>query len=324
MTTAMPERQFIQTNGIRMAVYAAGPEDSAFPPIILCHGFPELAFSWRHQLRDLAAQGFRVIAPDQRGYGDTDAPEAVEAFTLEELCLDLVGLLDAFGIEKAVFCGHDWGGFVVWQMAMRHPDRVAGVIGVNTPFTKRAPMDPIALYRRRFGDDMYIVFFQQPEAPEAVFEADVDKTFRFFMRKSDTSPAEFDSRPAGQRSLALQTALQHYKPEADPQQFLSEAERAVFVDTFTRTGFRGGINWYRNFTRNWERSADLLDHVSQPSLMIMAENDVVLPPSAADGMEAYVPQLTKVLIRGSGHWTQQEKPRETSEAIGAWMRSVFA
>lgn len=324
MTTAMPERQFIQTNGVRMAVYAAGPEDSAFPPIILCHGFPELAFSWRHQLRDLAAQGFRVIAPDQRGYGDTDAPEAVEAFTLEELCLDLVGLLDAFGIEKAVFCGHDWGGFVVWQMAMRHPDRVAGVIGVNTPFTKRAPMDPIALYRRRFGDDMYIVFFQQPEAPEAVFEADVDKTFRFFMRKSDTSPAEFDSRPAGQRSLALQTALQHYKPEADPQQFLSEAERAVFVDTFTRTGFRGGINWYRNFTRNWERSADLVDHVSQPSLMIMAENDVVLPPSAADGMEAYVPQLTKVLIRGSGHWTQQEKPRETSEAIGAWMRSVFA
>ncbi len=324
MTTAMPERQFIQTNGIRMAVYAAGPEDSAFPPIILCHGFPELAFSWRHQLRDLAAQGFRVIAPDQRGYGDTDAPEAVEAFTLEELCLDLVGLLDAFGIEKAVFCGHDWGGFVVWQMAMRHPDRVAGVIGVNTPFTKRAPMDPIALYRRRFGDDMYIVFFQQPEAPEAVFEADVDKTFRFFMRKSDTSPAEFDSRPAGQRSLALQTALQHYKPEADPQQFLSEAERAVFVDTFTRTGFRGGINWYRNFTRNWERSADLVDHVSQPSLMIMAENDVVLPPSAADGMEAYVPRLTKVLIRGSGHWTQQEKPRETSEAIGAWMRSVFA
>ena len=324
MTTAMPERQFIQTNGIRMAVYAAGPEDSAFPPIILCHGFPELAFSWRHQLRDLAAQGFRVIAPDQRGYGDTDAPEAVEAFTLEELCLDLVGLLDAFGIEKAVFCGHDWGGFVVWQMAMRHPDRVAGVIGVNTPFTKRAPMDPIALYRRRFGDDMYIVFFQQPESLEELFDEDVHKTLRLYMRKSDTSPAELDSRPAGQRSLALQAALQHYKPEADPQQFLSEAERAVFVDTFTRTGFRGGINWYRNFTRNWERSADLLDHVSQPSLMIMAENDVVLPPSAADGMEAYVPQLTKVLIRGSGHWTQQEKPRETSEAIGAWMRSVFA
>jgi pimeloyl-ACP methyl ester carboxylesterase len=115
----------------------------------------------------------------------------------------------------------------------------------------------------------------------------------------------------------------HYKPEADAQQFLSEAERAVFVETFTRTGFRGGINWYRNFTRNWERSAGLVDHVSQPSLMIMAENDVVLPPSAADGMEAYVPRLTKVLIKGSGHWTQQEKPDETSQAIAGWMRKVF-
>jgi pimeloyl-ACP methyl ester carboxylesterase len=323
MTTAMPERQFIQTNGIRMAVYAAGPEASAYPPIILCHGFPELAFSWRRQLKDLAAQGFRVIAPDQRGYGDTDGPTAVDAYTLDELCRDLVGLLDAFGIEKAVFCGHDWGGFVVWQMALRHPERVAGVIGVNTPFTKRAPMDPIALYRRRFGDDMYIVFFQQPEAPEAVFEADVDKTFRFFMRKSDISPEQFASRPAGQRSLALQTALQHYNPASDPHQFLSDAERAVFVETFRRTGFRGGINWYRNFTRNWEHSADLVDHVSQPSLMIMAENDVVLPPSAADGMEAYVPQLTKVLIRGSGHWTQQEKPYETNAAIAGWMRDVF-
>jgi pimeloyl-ACP methyl ester carboxylesterase len=123
--------------------------------------------------------------------------------------------------------------------------------------------------------------------------------------------------------LALQTALQHYNPASDPHQFLSDAERAVFVETFRRTGFRGGINWYRNFTRNWEHSADLVDHVSHPSLMIMAENDVVLPPSAADGMEAYVPQRTKVLIRGSGHWTQQEKPYETNAAIAGWMRDVF-
>jgi pimeloyl-ACP methyl ester carboxylesterase len=323
MTIAMPDRQFIKTNGIRMAVYAAGPEDSAFPPIILCHGFPELAFSWRHQLRDLAAQGFRVLAPDQRGYGDTERPEAVDAYAIDALCQDLAGLLDAFDIPKAVFCGHDWGGLIVWQMAMRHPELTAGVIGVNTPFTKRPPIDPIALYRKRFGDDMYIVFFQEPGAAEALFEADIDKTFRFFMRRSDTSPEAFEGRPAAQRSLALQTALLHYKPEADAQQFLSEAERAVFVETFTRTGFRGGINWYRNFTRNWERSAGLVDHVSQPSLMIMAENDVVLPPSAADGMEAYVPRLTKVLIKGSGHWTQQEKPDETSQAIAGWMRKVF-
>jgi pimeloyl-ACP methyl ester carboxylesterase len=323
MTTIMPPRSFITTNGIRMALYEAGPSDSAFPPIILCHGFPELAFSWRHQLQDLAAQGFRVIAPDQRGYGETESPAAIEAFDMENLCADLIGLLDARNIDRAVFCGHDWGGFIVWQMGMRYSDRVAGVIGVNTPFTKRAPMDPIALYRKRFGDDMYIVFFQTPDEPEAVFEADIDKTFRFFMRASDVTPQEFDARPSERRSLALQEALQHYNPETDPRQLLSAEERAVYVNAFTRSGFRGPINWYRNFTRNWERGATLEDHVTAPSLMIMAENDVVLPPSAADGMEAYVPTLSKVLIKGSGHWTQQEKPAETTAAIADWMRHTF-
>ncbi len=323
MTTAMPPAHFVATNGIQMAVYEAGPADSAYPPIILCHGFPELAFSWRHQIRDLAAQGFRVFAPDQRGYGATEAPVGVESYDIEHLLGDLVGLLDAKGIDRAVFCGHDWGGFVVWAMGQRHPERVAGVIGVNTPFTKRSPVDPIALYRKRFGDDMYIVFFQEPDKAEAVFESDIDKTFRYFMRKSDVSQQSFEARPAERRSLALQDGLAHFDPAKDTQQLLSDEERAVFVDAFTRTGFRGGINWYRNFTRNWERSASVPDHVAAPSLMIMAENDVVLPPSAADGMEAYVPNLKKILIRGSGHWTQQEKPEETTEAIAGWMRATF-
>jgi pimeloyl-ACP methyl ester carboxylesterase len=324
MTTAMPPMQRLAVNGITMAVYEAGPENSPYPPIVLCHGFPELAFSWRHQIRDLAAQGFRVLTPDQRGYGGTDAPAAVEAYDMEALTGDLISLLDVKGIDRAVFCGHDWGGFVVWQMGQRFADRVAGVIGVNTPFTKRPPIDPIALYRKRFGDDMYIVFFQQPDKAEAVFEADIDRTFRFFMRASEVTPQDFDARPAERRSLALQEALAHFDASKEDHQFLSEEERAVFVDTFTRTGFRGGINWYRNFTRNWERSANLPDHVSAPSLMIMAENDVVLPPSAADGMEAYVPNLTKVLIKGSGHWTQQERPEQTTQAISTWMHATFA
>jgi len=324
MTIAMPPVQHLDVNGIRMAVYEAGPAGSPWPPIVLCHGFPELAFSWRHQIRDLAARGFHVLAPDQRGYGGSDAPEAVEAYDLDALCGDLIGLLDAKGIERAVFCGHDWGGLVVWRMGQQFPDRVAGVIGVNTPFTKRAPMDPIALYRKRFGETMYIVFFQEPGLAEAVFEADIDKTFRFFMRRSDVSPQSFEARPAAQRTLALQEALAHFDPAADQAQFLSDEERAVFVSAFARSGFRGGINWYRNFTRNWEHSAAVPDHVGAPSLMIMAENDVVLPPSAADGMEAFVPNLTKVLIRGSGHWTQQERPAETTAAIADWMGATFS
>src|SRR5205085_731866 len=162
-------------------------------------------------------------------------PEPVEDYDMEHLTGDLVGLLDHVKIDKAIFVGHDWGGFVVWQMPLRHLDRVAGVVGVNTPHYDRAPADPIELFRQRFGDKMYI-------------------------------------------------------------------------DTFSKTGFTGGINWYRNFSRNWQRAKGLDHNVRVPSLMIMAENDAVLPPSAADGMEKLVPDLEKYLVRDSGHWTQQEKP----------------
>ena len=146
-----------------MGYYEAGPTTDK-PPVVLCHGWPELAFSWRHQIKALAEAGIRVIAPDQRGYGATDRPEAVEDYDLEHLTGDLVGLLDHLKIDKAIFVGHDWGGFVVWQMPLRHPIRVAGVVGVNTPHFPRAPIDPIELFRQRFGDKMYIVQFQDPGA----------------------------------------------------------------------------------------------------------------------------------------------------------------
>lgn len=312
----------VRANGIALAVHDPGGE-SALPPIVLCHGFPEIAFSWRHQLAALPAAGLRVIAPDQRGYGASDRPEPVEAYDMEALTGDLVGLLDAYGWEKAVFCGHDWGGFVVWQMGARYPERTAGVIGLNTPYTKRPPIDPIALYRQRFGDDFYIVAFQEPAAPEAAFEADLDKTFRFFLRKSDLSPAAFEALPPARRTFSFQTALAHYDPATDRNQFLSKAEIDAYVAAFSVSGFRGPINWYRNFTRNWERSAHIADHVAAPSLMIMAEDDLVLPPSAADGMEKYVPNLTKALVKGSGHWTQQEQPDAVNRLIIDWMARTF-
>ena len=157
----MPPLQFAETNGIRMGFYEAGPKADR-PPVVLCHGWPEIAFSWRHQIKALAEAGIRVIAPDQRGYGATDRPEPVDAYDLAHLTGDLVGLLDHLKIDKAIFVGHDWGGFVVWQMALRHRDRVAGVVGVNTPHYDRAPSDPIELMRKRFGDQMYIVQFQNP------------------------------------------------------------------------------------------------------------------------------------------------------------------
>jgi pimeloyl-ACP methyl ester carboxylesterase len=310
-----------------MAYYEAGPRGGV--PIVFCHGFPELAFSWRHQIAALAAAGRWVIAPDQRGYGLTSRPAAVESYDLEHLTGDLVGLLDHLKVKKAIFAGHDWGGFVVWQMPLRHPDRVAGVIGLNTPFMPRSPADPIAIMRARLGEEMYIVHFQKPGEADAVLDSDVSKSMNFFLRRPIPGqlPSEgfaTERKPGDPSAFALINILKAYDPAFDPRgKFLSDDELAVFVDTFKRTGFTGGINWYRNFTRNWERSAGVEDKVNVPSLMIMAEHDAVLPPSAADGMEAYIPDLEKVLIRDSGHWTQQEQPEAVNVAIIDWLDRRF-
>ena len=172
----------VATNGIRLNVAQAGPANG--PLMILLHGFPEFWYGWRKQIPALAAAGFRVWAPDQRGYGATERPQPIEAYDIEHLTGDLVGLLDHLKIEKAIFVGHDWGGFVVWQMPLRHIDRVAGVVGINTPHTDRAPADPIELFRKRFGEHMYIVQFQNPSREvDDIFNGRVEQTFDAFMRK---------------------------------------------------------------------------------------------------------------------------------------------
>lgn len=317
-----PKARFVQANGVRLALHAAGPE-GATPPIVFCHGFPEIAFSWRHQMRALSALGFRVLAPDQRGYGASDTPKGVDAYQIEHLCADMIALLDAEGIEQAVFCGHDWGGFIVWEMARRYPSRVAGVIGLNTPHLPRAPIDPLRILEARFGPDMYIVFFQRPNEAEALFEADVEKTIRYFFRRSDVFPELFAARPAERRDLAFQRALPRFDATDTSSQLLTDVERAIYVEAFHRSGFHGPVNWYRNMSGNWARAAGLTDQIDQPCLMIMAQNDIVLPPSAADGMETRIANLEKVLIEGSGHWTQQEKPEEVNRVIADWMARIF-
>jgi pimeloyl-ACP methyl ester carboxylesterase len=330
--TMMPPVRYADVNGIRMAYYEAGPEGEGIP-LVFCHGFPELAFSWRHQVKAMSDAGRWVIAPDQRGYGLTDAPAEVESYALENLCADLVALLDHKGIEKAIFVGHDWGGFVVWYMAIRHPDRVAGVIGMNTPFNERAPLDPIEIMRSRLGERMYIVHFQTPGEADAVLDRDVRKTMNLFMKRPfDIPGAPVDAgagfaaeRKPGDPSLfALVDMLEVYDAAGDPRPpLLTDEEFEAFVETFERTGFTGGINWYRNFTRNWHASKDLEHRVHQPSLMIMAEKDAVLPPSAADGMEALIPDLEKKLVLGSGHWTQQEEPEAVNRIMLDWLGRRF-
>lgn len=311
--------RYVETNGIRMAVY----EQGAGVPVVMSHGFPELAFSWRHQIPALAAAGFHAIAPDQRGYGLTDRPQAVESYDIHHLTGDLVGLLDALKIEKAVFVGHDWGGIVTWAMPLLHPHRVLGVVGVNTPFLPRAPMDPIALMRAAYGENMYIVFFQKPGVADALLAKDVGKTLRLFYRKTGLTIEEFDKRPAEERNLAFAAALETDETQWPGKVLLSAEEYEFYRAAFARTGFTGGVNWYRNFTRNWQTTEGVAQKVEVPCLMVMAENDIVLRPSLADGMEAFVPDLEKHLIKDSGHWTQAEKPDELNRVLTSWLKRRF-
>jgi pimeloyl-ACP methyl ester carboxylesterase len=305
--------KFIQTNGIRMHFAEAG---SGFP-VVMCHGFPELWYSWRHQLRALADAGFRAIAPDQRGYGDTDVPGALDAYTQRHLVGDIVGLLDALGLAKCIIVGHDWGGAVAWNASMMAPDRIERVIGVNTPFFPRGPMKPTDLMAAiAHGNFHYILYFQTPGVAEAELERDVRRSLNGFYQEPRDFAGTFDSSaPPGVFGPAGGGLLDRLADRSHGA-FLSDEDFQVFVKAYEKTGFRGGLNWYRCIDRSWEEGADLENRVNQPALMITAELDPVLRPELCAGMEAFVPNLRKtVLIKGCGHWTQQEKPAETNAAI---------
>jgi pimeloyl-ACP methyl ester carboxylesterase len=319
--TAWPEPKYIRTNGIRMAVYEAG---QGFP-VVFSHGFPELAYSWRHQVAALSQGGFRAIAPDQRGYGLTDRPAAVDQYTIVHLCGDLAGMMDALGIDRAVFCGHDWGGAVVWMMPLLFPDRVAGVIGVNTAFLPRAPSPPIEMLRKARGDNNYVVAFQKPGVADDLLGKNVEKAFRLFFRAERMTAEQFAALPADSpaRKFELLGALEADIP-AGAKLIVSDDELAFYVDTYERTGFTGGINWYRNIDRNWELTKHVEYKVGVPALYVGAADDVVLPPSSANGIERWVPDIEKKVIPACGHWTQQEKPAELNAILLDWLKRKFA
>jgi len=306
----------IATNGIRMRV----TEQGEGPPVVLCHGFPELAYSWRHQLPALAAAGFRAIAPDQRGYGGTDCPSAVEAYDIHHLTGDLVGLLDALRIERAVFVGHDWGGIVTWMMSLLHPARTAAVIGVNTPYFPRPSAPPIGLMREIYGDNYYIVKFQEPGVADAALARDVRRVFTQLMRRG-VPQAEHRARIAAATGRGMRNMVELIEQAAIPgEPFLSPEELQVYVDAFARTGFTGGINWYRNLDRNWETTPEIAAaRIPVRSLMVTAEYDAALRPERAEAMRELVPDLEIVMIRGCGHWTQQEKPAELNAILVDWL-----
>lgn len=307
------KRSFVKTNGIVMHVVEAG---EGFP-VVFCHGFPEMWYSWRHQMRALAEAGFRAIAPDQRGYGESSTPTRIDAYTQRQLVGDIVGMLDVLRIPRCVIVGHDWGGMVAWNAAMLARDRVERVVGINTPFIPRAPMKPTdAMRAMAAGGFHYILYFQTPAA-RTELERDVERTLRGFYQDPPTADAgdEIRKAPPGVFGRSGGGLLDRF-PDSPHGKFLSDKDFEVFVAAFKKSGFRGGLNWYRCIDKNWEESAGQVDRVEQPALMITAELDVVLRPEMAEGMTTWVPNLRNtVLIKGSGHWTQQEKPAEVNAAL---------
>ena len=291
--------------------------------MIFCHGFPELAFSWRHQLPAVAEAGFHAIAPDQRGYGLTGGPEDPMQYDMGFLCRDLVGLMDAKGIDKAVFCGHDFGGVVVWAMGRLHPDRCLGIIGLNT--SAQLPDGLPGSNGIARTPNYYSNAFRVPGRAEPVLEADVRKTFDFLVSRGGIWDAEaFAQMPDGsdERQMNLLAILERDDPPGNP--FLPEEVIQYFVETFEATGFTGGLNWYRAIPRIGPVMENAASRIEVPCLYVGAENDVILPPHTADGMEDFITDLEKYTVMDSGHWTQQEKPEEVNRVIINWLNRKIA
>jgi pimeloyl-ACP methyl ester carboxylesterase len=322
MNDAFPPPTLIRTNGIRMAVYQEG---CGFP-VVLCHGFPELAFSWRHQLPALARAGFRAIAPDQRGYGRSDKPAPVEEYDIRHLADDLVGMLDALGVEKAVFCGHDWGGHVAWEMPILHPDRVAGVIGINTPhrYFRRMGPDPVGWLREHFSPGNYRLAFLTAGVEDMLTPELLPCFLAGLFRARPITMAQYLASPPAVRNLEfgfiMEAAL---SPEPGGCSLMSQQELDVYIEAFSHGGLTGPLNWYRNLIRNAELLAGTPDRISVPCLMISSEDDIFLPPELSEGMEQYVPDLERHVIPCCGHWTQNERPEELNRLMLEWLRRRF-
>lgn len=313
----------VDTNGIQLRVFEAGERGT---PVVLCHGFPELAYSWRHQLQPLADAGYHVIAPDQRGYGGSSTPGRVEDYRIEELHADLLGLLDHFGYDDAHFVGHDWGSLVVWDLALRQPERVRSVTGVSVPFI-RWPLPPTEMFKlaSNGGEDFfYILYFQEVGPAERELEADPHRTMRMILWGA--SGGAWTGEPPTRRPAAGTGFLDQMSEPPDPlPAWLTPEDIQVYADGFAKSGFFGPVSWYRNFDRNHETSKDLDPaRVSMPSFFIAGEKDgVIANRGGIEAMKELLPDLRGVvLIPEAGHWTQQEAPAEFNHALLGFLGSL--
>jgi pimeloyl-ACP methyl ester carboxylesterase len=313
----------IQTNGINLHIAEAGEG----PLVLMLHGFPELWYSYRHQLPALADAGFHAVATDVRGYGQSDRPQEIEAYSMKNMVADAVGVLDALGEETAVVIGHDWGAPMAWNSAALHPDRFPAVIGLSVPFLRRSPAPPTQMFKAIFQDKFfYMLYFQEQGVAEAEFETDVRHSMKLFMYAASgdarNHPSGFGSTFANKPA---DSKLFEGVPEPDAlPAWLSEADLDYYASNFEKTGFRGGLNRYRNMDRDWGELPELAEAtITQPALFIAGEYDGVIAMTSPDMMKPFVPNLRKtVILPECGHWTQQERPDEVNKEIIEFLKSL--
>ncbi len=312
----------VETNGIRMHV----AEQGEGPLVILCHGFPESWYSWRHQLSALAQAGYRAVAPDMRGYGETDRPEAIDKYTLLHLVGDMVGLVEALGERQAVIVGHDWGAPVAWHAALMRPDRFRGVAGLSVPFRPRSTVRPTTAMARTDEEMFYQLYFQEPGVAEAEFERDVRDTMR------RTLYGISGDRPKGGTNFGMVPRKGGFLSRmADPASlppWLGENDIDFYTAQFARTGFRGGLNWYRNIDASWELLGPFAGaQVTVPALYVAGDRDPVVHFKGMDqtiaNLAKHVPGLRRtIMLPGCGHWTQQERADEVNTALIGFLREL--
>lgn len=310
----------VQTNGIRMRIAEAGEG----PLVLLAHGWPETWRSWRHQLTGLAAEGYHVVAPEMRGYGGTDKPAAVEAYDLRELSADLAGLVEALGADKAHLAGHDWGSMVVAGAALLHPDHWASLTLMSVPFVARTPVPPLQLFRQLFGENFFYILYHNE--PGGVAEAEYDADPRGLLSRLYLSP---DSPRADPEVVDPHRDAGGFIPRIGASlglpDWLTQADLDWLVEYFRECGFRGGVNYYRNFDRNWEILEPFQDKLIEvPTRFLSGAQDPVIGEDSGEQlrtkMNATIADLREVLlVPGVGHWVQQEAPRETTELL---LRSI--
>ncbi|XP_059625649.1 uncharacterized protein LOC132268816 [Cornus florida] len=306
------EHRNISVNGITMHVAEIGEG----PAVLFLHGFPELWYTWRHQMLSLSSSGYRAIAPDLRGYGDTDAPPSAASYTAFHIVGDLLGLLDALGLDQVFLVGHDWGAFIAWYFCMFRPDRIRALVNLSIAFHPRNPsIKPTDSMRAFLGDDYYMCRFQEPgEAEEEFAQVDTAKLIKSFL--STRNPVPF----CVPKEIGLGNFFE--TPDTLPS-WLTQEDVNYFASKFNQKGFTGGLNYYRAIDQNWELTAPWTGiQIQVPVKFIVGDLDSTYnTPGVKDyihkgGFKKDVPLLQEVVVmEGVAHFINQEKPEEISAHI---------